>query len=116
MYALITDQGYAKQPHVVWESMESIDGDCTFFNSKLNEYTIESEPQTPLDEDPEITAKRIQQEKADKEFARQLQNREDEAARQEQRRQESSRPLFSQQNQRNSVRSSKSKKEKCLIM
>ena len=30
LYLLVTDQGYLREPHVVWERLSGIDGDTAF--------------------------------------------------------------------------------------
>ena len=35
LFLLVTDQGFLKEPRVVWETLSDIDGDCHFVDEKF---------------------------------------------------------------------------------
>ena len=36
LYLLVTDQGFLNQPHVVWETLDNIQGDTVFVDQDFN--------------------------------------------------------------------------------
>ena len=34
LYLLMSDQGYLREPHVVWERLSGIDGDTAFYKAR----------------------------------------------------------------------------------
>ena len=44
---LVTDQGFLKEPSVVWETLNSIDGDCHFVDSDFKTAPPKVSPKLP---------------------------------------------------------------------
>ena len=78
LYTLVTDLGYASVPEVVWEELDSIDGDTEYFNSmfvKLAPLKGQTTTGTPMLTPEQMLAQRGQSE-SDFRFALQLSRRE----------------------------------------
>ena len=69
MFLLVTDQGFLKEPRVVWETLSNIDGDCHFVDEKFVTAPPkeESAAEAALSEEPLTPEQQI-----DREYALQL--------------------------------------------
>lgn len=88
LWMLVTDQGYTRQQGIVWEKLDSTDGDSVFATSSFDEWRGEGTDFAAL---PDLESLKIQQDPAlygytqsandlDEQLARQLQEKEDRKA------------------------------------
>ncbi|CAD6197156.1 unnamed protein product [Caenorhabditis auriculariae] len=51
LFTLVTDEGFAEEPNIVWESLSSVDGDSFFVNPDFHTYVppVASASETPSD-------------------------------------------------------------------
>ena len=61
LYLLVTDQGFLNQPHVVWETLDNIQGDTGFVDQDFNVVENQAEENVPDRDRDHLLAVSLQQ-------------------------------------------------------